>query len=373
MRTKFLRAVRDGLYASHLPEIPAVILRPFCHRILTLDAAEARRQLEQFSPCPDGTAAAKHRLIEPPRYDLQVVVNVYNLERYIRECADSILQQETSYSFRVIFVDDGSKDASPEILDTYTADPRVQVIHQSNVGQSSKNTGLELLDSAYVLFVDGDDMLEQGSIQAMLDEAYQRDADIVQIGLSRLEEGHIDRQKNVNVSREAPPYGERTGFACGKVIRSRLFETVQFPPGFWHADTIISFLIHPMAVGRYRIPAYGYIYRCTSHRLSKRAPSSPKCADTYYITERMMEEHAERGLACDSVYYDELLRQVLLNARRMRKTPAYIKEAVFVLTGELFERYFESAGVRPTIHKRLRKALLDRDYGYYRLYCRTHF
>ena len=278
MRTKFLRAVRDGLYASHLPEIPAVILRPFCHRILTLDAAEARRQLEQFSPCPDGTAAAKHRLIEPPRYDLQVVVNVYNLERYIRECADSILQQETSYSFRVIFVDDGSKDASPEILDTYTADPRVKVIHQNNVGQSSKNTGLELLDSAYVLFVDGDDMLEQGSIQAMLDEAYQRDADIVQIGLSRLEEGHIDRQKNVNVSREAPPYGELTGFACGKVIRSRLFETVQFPPGFWHADTIISFLIHPMAVGRYRIPAYGYIYRCKRSRTGTAAVRWQKCS-----------------------------------------------------------------------------------------------
>ncbi len=365
--------MRDGLYASHLLEIPAAVLRPFCHRISTLDAGEARSRLEQFSPCPDGTAMAKHRVIEPARVNLQIVVNVYNLEKYIRECADSILRQETAYSFRVIFVDDGSKDASPEILDTYAADPRVQVIHQVNVGPASKNTGLELLDADYVLFVDGDDMLEQGSVQAMLEEAYRRDADIVQIGLSRLEEGHIDRQKNVKAVREAPPYGELTGFACGKVIRSRLFETVQFPPGFWHADTIISFLIHPMAAGRYRIPAYGYVYRCTSGRLSKKAPSSPKCADTFYITERMMEEHAVRGLPCDRAYYDELLRQVLLNARRMRKTPSDIREAVFILTGELFERYFERADVRPTIHKGLRKALLARDYGSYRLYCRTHF
>lgn len=373
MYMKYLRKARDLMFRSNIPGFFAAVIRPFSHRSSSLEVSEARRILEDFSHCPEGSAYAKHRLEEPFSYDLQIVVNVYNLEKYIRECADSILSQEGDYKWRLIFVDDGSQDASASILDTYAADPRVRVIHQSNVGQASKNTGLEELDAEYVMFVDGDDMLEPGTLRKMLDAARQTDADIVQIGMSRLENGQLDRMRNVKRIREASPYGEMMGFACGKLIRSRLFETVQFPHGFWHADTIMSFLIFPMSVKRIMLPDYGYLYRCSSGRLSKKAPLKPKCADTYWITERMLKEHKERDLAIDSAFYDELLRQVLLNFRRMRKVPERIKEAVFVLTADLLERFFEKDNVKPSIHRPLRQALKERDYGVYALYCRTHF
>ncbi len=372
MKTGFLRSVRDRICRSCIPDAVTALFTPFCHRILSLTEEEASARLHAYSPCPTGTARAEHQLVRPFRYDLQIVVNVFNLEDYIGECAASILAQETSYSFHVIFVDDGSTDASPQILDTYADDPRVQVIHQQNMGLASKNTGVEVLEAAYLMFVDGDDLLEAGAVQELLSAAYQMDADIVQIGYSRLEEGQRDPQPNVTELKEAARYGDLNGFVWGKVIRSALFETVQFPSGYWHSDSIVSFLLSPMSAKRYRIPAYGYLYRCSAMRLSKRAPSSPKCIDTWYITDYLTGEHIRRGLSGDPAFYDELLRQVLLNFRRMRKTPREIKEAVFVLTARLLNEEFERNGVRPTIHPALRRALLHRDYGAYCLYCRTH-
>lgn len=86
---------------------------------------------------------------------------VYNAERYIRPCLDSILSQKTNYNYRVICVDDGSPDQCGRILDEEYADrPNVLVIHQENRGHSgARNRALNELDSRYLSFVDSDDRL----------------------------------------------------------------------------------------------------------------------------------------------------------------------------------------------------------------------
>ena len=100
------------------------------------------------------------------KYDLvSVIVPVYNVEKHLRDCVDSILAQ-TYPELEIILVDDGSPDGSPAICDEYAAsDPRVRVIHKNNHGVSAvRNTGLDAAEGKWIVFVDSDDTIATGMI-----------------------------------------------------------------------------------------------------------------------------------------------------------------------------------------------------------------
>lgn len=88
-----------------------------------------------------------------------VVVPVYNVEKYLKECVDSVLSQ-TFTDFELILVNDGSKDSSPAICDEYAKkDSRVKVIHKENGGQSTaRNKGIEAATGEFAIFIDSDDL-----------------------------------------------------------------------------------------------------------------------------------------------------------------------------------------------------------------------
>ena len=108
--------------------------------------------------------AAKGRKVNTAMYNSQkitFIVPVYNVEKYIYRCVQSILKQSYS-NIEVILVDDGSTDASGEIIDEMASeDVRIKVIHQKNSGVSTaRNSGLMTASGEYILFIDGDDYIE---------------------------------------------------------------------------------------------------------------------------------------------------------------------------------------------------------------------
>jgi glycosyltransferase involved in cell wall biosynthesis len=98
---------------------------------------------------------------------ISVIVPVYNAEKYIKACADSILSQTYS-NIELILVDDGSKDKSPQICDEIAdKDSRVKVCHQKNAGVSAaRNKGMELATGEYVAFVDNDDIMPPKALES---------------------------------------------------------------------------------------------------------------------------------------------------------------------------------------------------------------
>lgn len=113
------------------------------------------------------------------KYILSVIVPVYNVERYIKRCVDSILNQ-TFEQFELLLIDDGSTDESPSICDSYTYDQRVRVIHQTNQGVSvARNNGIDNAVGQYIAFVDSDDFLEPDALSLLLSTMEQNTCDLV--------------------------------------------------------------------------------------------------------------------------------------------------------------------------------------------------
>lgn len=96
------------------------------------------------------------RKMQTPK--MSIIIPIYNTEQYLNQCVDSVLDQ-TYRNFEIILIDDGSTDGSPKICDEYVKkDKRVRVIHKVNGGLSeARNTGLDIADGEYILFIDSDD------------------------------------------------------------------------------------------------------------------------------------------------------------------------------------------------------------------------
>lgn len=132
-----------------------------------------------------------------------VIIPVYNAEKYLAECIDSVIGQ-TYKKLQIILVDDGSNDSCGQICDQYQKqDSRIKVIHQKNSGVSSaRNTGLHHASGDYVTLIDCDDIINERMIEILVEEATKNDLDIVATPLSRsrsvLEKSEIDSVRLYN-------------------------------------------------------------------------------------------------------------------------------------------------------------------------------
>ena len=111
---------------------------------------------------------------------ISIIVPIYNVEKYLKRCIDSIINQ-TYKKLEIILVDDGSKDNSGKICDKYAKkDIRIKVIHKKNEGVSeARNVGLKVSTGEYIGFVDADDYIEPNMYEEMSDNLKENNADIV--------------------------------------------------------------------------------------------------------------------------------------------------------------------------------------------------
>lgn len=181
---------------------------------------------------------------------LSVIVPVYNTEKYLPACLDSILSQSYQ-NLELICVDDGSKDNSIDILKNYAQkDPRVIVKSKVNGGQSSaRNLGLDIATGDYISFIDSDDFLSPGMYDELVSLMEEDGSDLSGCGIRTIYE-KPDRQqifdndylkirlgRNIEVSSDI---FDKVDLSCANKLFKRSIiknSSLKFPEGLWYEDS----------------------------------------------------------------------------------------------------------------------------------------
>ena len=206
--------------------------------------------------------------------EVSIIVPVYQVENYIRQCVDSILAQ-TFADFELILVDDGSKDGSGAICDEYALrDQRVKVIHKENGGLSdARNWGLDQAVGNYFMFVDSDDYIAPTMVECLYKNIVNENADIVACNYLHFFEGDRKKDFSTNIKLEILSgeeifynrknernYGIWT-VAWNKLYKRETFGNIRFRFGKYHEDEFWANDIYQMDIKVVTIPECLYYYR----------------------------------------------------------------------------------------------------------------
>lgn len=345
---------------------------------LTLTAEEAEARLAAHSPDPGSSAYTSRGLPEPsPDFDLDIIVPVYNVEHYLPACIDSILSQETGFRFRVIFVNDGSTDNSGKLLDAYRNDPRVLVIHQENKGLSgARNTGIAASSSSYLLFVDSDDRLAPGAVQAMLSAAIQNQAALVQ-GCFATFHSEEPPRRELSMPEAVvlnPPLETFPGYAWGKLIRRDYFRRLQFPEGYWYEDSVNAQILFPI-LRRDHATVVGiqdivYHYRENPQGISFQAQKRPKALDSFWLTRKLQTERQLFSLETTQADYEYLLDMAVLTFERTAAQPRDIQESLLIAWNAFFTEHCPNFRTARRSFEALEAAIQTKNFAVYSLCCK---
>lgn len=191
---------------------------------------------------------------------ISVIVPVYNVEKYLGRCIDSILNQ-TFRDFELILVDDGSPDKCGEICDDYAKkDDRIKVIHKKNGGLSdSRNVGIDIARGECISFIDSDDWIHADFLNTLYSNMKEDNVDIAVVGFHKewdnKKEQSIVFEKKVYFDKSvmnefySPEIPTHVNIAWNKLYKKELFENIRYPVGRIHEDGFTTYKLFYNANG----------------------------------------------------------------------------------------------------------------------------
>lgn len=210
---------------------------------------------------------------------ISVIVPVYNIEKYLERCVNSIREQ-TYTNLEILLVDDGSTDSSGTICDKFAEeDNRVRVFHKENGGSSSaRNLGIAEAKGEYLGFVDSDDYISANMYELLVGAIHEFQAEVAQVGRDEIDE-EGKRLPDICVPPKQKVFIESKDFLrellmhrgdcsfCTKLVKKSLFENGTFPLGELNEDfrLFVSFLDKIRGVVSLPQQTYHVFYRIGSN------------------------------------------------------------------------------------------------------------
>ena len=255
---------------------------------------------------------------------VSIIIPVYNVEQYLRQCLDSVIGQ-TYKNLEIIIVEDGSKDECGNICDEYEyKDKRIKVYHTENRGLSAaRNLGLDNASGEFISFIDSDDWFEKDAIQSLMEIAIDTGADIVcfryiteYISKSK---HRVDKDESIKLLTKTDSSimkayisGKLGTVAWNKIYRRELFLEIRFPEGRLFEDVATTYKLLLKSDKVASIPSELIHYRIRNTSISN-SHTLINIADCWWATKRQYED-----LTFISVDYASFaLEQCVSSAGRM--------------------------------------------------------
>lgn len=279
---------------------------------------------------------------------ISVITPVYNTEKLLPRCLDSILSQ-TFQDFELILVNDGSQDKSGDVCEAYAAkDSRLHVIHQNNSGVSAaRNAALDWVmensDSRWILFVDSDDWVHPQMLETLLKLALEYDVKVSACGYLETSDGIL----SVYPEQLLPELWDAGDFyyrqphlgtvPWGKLYAKECFESIRYPVGMYFDDEFVTYRILLAQEKIPMVPAPMYGYYINPQGLTKR-PWIARRLDVWKAYEQQIQFFEELGAEkllrfryreyIDNSYAQLLAAQNAPNAGELKKEIRYIKKSM---------------------------------------------
>lgn len=258
---------------------------------------------------------------------ISIIVPIYNVERYLERCVNSLINQ-TYKNIEVILVDDGSTDASGMLCDELgSRDVRLRVIHKKNGGVSdARNAGINVSTGEYILLVDPDDFVEKTICEELIGVAQKTGADLVSFREEKIDEESGTILENTAV--ETKTVKIMSGYEAGenylygkyiqhspwsKLYKRKLFDRVLFPVGMLAEDyaTTYLYVFYSEKVAYYDRKLYFYSIRANSimtQRSMKLTMDVYKAASKIYEFE--LEHYPHERKIVETAYANCLLKTI---------------------------------------------------------------
>ena len=209
--------------------------------------------------------------------NLSIIVPIYGVEQYLRKCVESLLAQDYE-GYEIVLVDDGSPDACPKICDEYAAaHENIRVVHRENGGLSAaRNSGIEIAQGEYLMFVDSDDYIEPNVLKELITRAECDNLDLLRYNYRNVNEHYDEFHPNKDPKRDVDysdsvTNGEdflnnRLGPGCYAwqfVIKRELLEDCIFKEGIYFEDTDWTprMLLKAKRLASTSMVVYNYLWR----------------------------------------------------------------------------------------------------------------
>ena len=238
---------------------------------------------------------------------VSVIIPVYNTEKYLRRCLDSVLAQ-TFAGFELILVDDGSTDSSGSVCDEYAAkDERIVVFHQENKGQAAaRNVALDYVfakgGSEWIAFIDSDDWVDSRYLEILLNHAKESKCEISACGYAEVNDG-TDKGKAAACPETGCTQLSPEDYYAGmnmlsvvpwaKLFATHLWSGVRFPEGIIHEDEFVMYkiLFTQPVISFDSAPLYHYYVNNEGTMRKKWTPARLSGVDAKEEQIRYMAEH----------------------------------------------------------------------------------